>query len=141
MIPQDVIERVKERTDLVELVSGYVTLTRAGQNLKALCPFHAEKTPSFTVSPTRQMFHCFGCGVGGNVLTFLMKIEGATFPEAVRELARRAGIDLPVAEGAPSADRGHRERLEQLNQRATAWFRQNLLHPKLGIQAMAYVSG
>jgi DNA primase len=141
MIPQDVIERVKERTDIVELVSGYVTLTKAGQNLKALCPFHAEKTPSFTVSPSRQMFHCFGCGAGGNALTFLMKIEGGTFPEAVRELARRAGIDVPVADGPPSADRVLRERLEQLNQRAASWFRQNLLDAKHGTQAQTYLAG
>src|ERR671936_947368 len=114
MIPQDVIERVKERTDIVELVSGYVTLTKAGQNLKALCPFHAEKTPSFTVSPSRQMFHCFGCGVGGNAVTFLMKIEGGTFPEAVQELARRAGIDIPTAESS-AGDYPIRARLEQLN--------------------------
>jgi DNA primase len=140
MIPQEVIERVKERTDIVELVSGYVTLTRAGQNLKAICPFHAEKTPSFTVSPSRQMFHCFGCGAGGNALTFLMKIEGATFPEAVRELARRTGIEVPAAEGPASPDRAIRDRLEQVSQRAAAWFRQNLLHPQHGSKAMTYLS-
>jgi DNA primase len=139
MIPREVIERVKERIDIVELVSGYVTLTRAGQNLKALCPFHAEKTPSFTVSPSRQMFHCFGCGVGGNALTFLMKIEGGTFPETVRELAQRAGIEIQTVEAPPSSDRAIRDRLVQLNQRAALWFRHNLAHPQHGKQARDYL--
>src|SRR5205814_3309269 len=101
LIPQDVIDHIKERTDIGEVVSGYVALSRTGQNLKGLCPFHAEKTPSFTVSPSRQIFHCFGCGVGGNVFTFLMRITGATFPDTVRELGQKFGID--VLDNAPSA--------------------------------------
>ncbi len=96
LIPQDVVDQIRERIDIAEVVSGYVTLSRTGQNLKGLCPFHAEKTPSFTVSPSRQIFHCFGCGAGGNVFTFLMKIGGTSFPETVRELGRRAGIPVPA---------------------------------------------
>ena len=96
LIPQDVIEQVRERVDITDVVSAYVSLTKAGQNLKGLCPFHAEKTPSFSVSPSRQIFHCFGCGVGGNVFTFLMKLEGVSFPDAVRELGRKAGVEIPI---------------------------------------------
>jgi len=141
LIPEDVINQIKERADIAQVVSDYVTLSRAGQNLKGLCPFHSEKTPSFTVSPAKQMFHCFGCGVGGNVFTFLMKVEGSDFPEAVRELGRRTGVAIPAAqEGRPSQERGERLRLEQLNEAATAWFRRNLLDPQVGREAGAYLA-
>ncbi|HEV8540486.1 MAG TPA: DNA primase [Nitrospiraceae bacterium] len=141
LIPEDVIHQIRERVDITQVVSDYVTLTKAGQNLKGLCPFHSEKTPSFTVSSSKQMFHCFGCGVGGNVFTFLMKIEGMDFPETVRELGRRTGVTIPDArETAPSPDRGQRQRLEQLHEAAAAWFRQNLLHPEDGRQARAYLA-
>lgn len=145
LIPQELIDQIRERTDITEVVSGYLTLTKTGQNLKGLCPFHAEKTPSFTVSPSRQIFHCFGCGVGGNIFTFLMKIEGTEFPETVRELARRAGIALPVLV-MDKAEKGQdsartRARLEELNEAAAAWFHGNLLDPKLGEQSFAYLAG
>lgn len=141
LIPQDVINQIKERADITQVVSDYVTLSRAGQNLKGLCPFHAEKTPSFTVSPSKQMFHCFGCGTGGNVFTFLMKIAGTDFPETVRELARRTGVPIPtVQNGVASHERGERLRLEQINESAAAWFRRNLLDAQLGQEASAYLS-
>ncbi|MBI3603976.1 MAG: DNA primase [Nitrospirae bacterium] len=141
LIPEDVLNQIKERADIVQVVSDYVTLSHAGQNLKGLCPFHGEKTPSFTVSPAKQMFHCFGCGVGGNVFTFLMKIEGSDFPETVRELGRRTGVTIPaIHEGRPSQERGERLRLEQLNDAAAGWFRRNLLDPQAGREASAYLS-
>jgi len=140
LIPQDIITHIRERTDITEVVSAYVTLSRTGQNLKGLCPFHAEKTPSFTVSPSRQIFHCFGCGVGGNVYTFLMKIEGTSFPETVRELGRKAGIAVPVVQGArPASQSQDRERLERLNDAAEAWFRGNLRGAKTGKEPLAYL--
>jgi DNA primase len=140
LIPEDVINQIRERVDITQVVSDYVTLTRAGQNLKGLCPFHSEKTPSFTVSPSKQMFHCFGCGVGGNVFSFLMKIEGSDFPEAVRELGRRSGIAIPTAHDGPSSpDRGQRQRLERIHEAAAAWFRKNLEHPEEGRHARTYL--
>ncbi len=93
-IPDDKIEEILERIDLVDLVSRYVTLKRVGKNYFGLCPFHSEKTPSFSVSPEKQLYYCFGCGARGNAITFLMQIEGLSFIEAVRELADQAGVEL-----------------------------------------------
>lgn len=140
LIPQEVIEQVKDRTDILDVVSSYVTLSKAGQNFKGLCPFHSEKTPSFMVSPSRQIFHCFGCGTGGNAFTFVMKMEGTSFPETVRELARKAGIAVPEAQGVRHhQDSGNREKLEQLNEAAQAWFRQNLNNAEVGRDARLYL--
>lgn len=140
LIPQDLISRIRERIDITEVVSDFVTLSRTGQNLKGLCPFHAEKTPSFTVSPSRQLFHCFGCGAGGDVFAFLMKIEGTAFPDAVREVGRRTGIEVPAVNGRLSVQaQGQRERLEKLNQAAADWFHRNLLEQGTGRTAMAYL--
>lgn len=94
-IPQEKIDRIREATDIADLVSQYLPLKRTGKYLRALCPFHAETSPSFFVSPEKQIYHCFGCGAGGNVFTFLMEYEKVSFVEAVRTLARRAGISLP----------------------------------------------
>ena len=87
-IPDQIVERLRDRVDIVDLVGRYVGLRRSGRSYKGLCPFHDEKTPSFSVSPERGSYHCFGCQEGGNAFTFLMKLEGLSFPEAVRALAR-----------------------------------------------------
>ncbi|MFM8552003.1 MAG: DNA primase [Nitrospiraceae bacterium] len=140
LIPQEVIEQIKDRIDILDVVSGYVTLSKAGQHFKGLCPFHSEKTPSFTVSSSRQIFHCFGCGAGGNVFSFLMKLEGTSFPDTVRELARKAGIEVPAAaSGHPLPDAGNREKLERLNEAAQAWFARNLHEGEGGAAARAYL--
>ncbi|MEK7293522.1 MAG: DNA primase [Nitrospirota bacterium] len=140
LIPQEIIEQVKDRTDILDVVSGYVTLSKAGQNFKGLCPFHSEKTPSFMVSPSRQIFHCFGCGTGGNAFTFVMKMEGTSFPETVRELARKAGIAVPEVQGIRHhQDAGNREKLEQLNEAAQAWFMHNLTQADAGRDARLYL--
>ena len=85
------LDEIKDRIDIIDLISEYVHLKKAGQNWKGLCPFHTEKTPSFTVSPAKQIFHCFGCGVGGDIFTFLLRYENLTFPEALSMLAKKAG--------------------------------------------------
>ncbi len=108
MIPQKVIEEIRERTDIVQLVGSFIDLKKAGRNYKALCPFHGEKTPSFTVNPEKQIYHCFGCGKGGNAFHFLMEYEGVGFLEAVSRLAKDLGID--VDRYAAGGDR--REKLE-----------------------------
>ena len=91
------IEEIKSRVDIVELASAYLTLKKAGRNFIGLCPFHQEKTASFTVNREKQIFYCFGCGEGGNVITFLMKIANKTFPEAIKDLAEKTGVVLPTA--------------------------------------------
>jgi len=94
-IPDATIDDIRNATDIVEIIGAFVRLKKRGKNYTGLCPFHQEKTPSFTVSAEKQMFHCFGCGVGGNVFTFLMEHDKISFVEAVRVLAERAGIRLP----------------------------------------------
>ncbi|MFH1313196.1 MAG: DNA primase [Candidatus Eisenbacteria bacterium] len=94
-IPEDIVDKVRDSADIVEIVSEHLPLKHSGRNLKALCPFHPERTASFMVSPEKQIYHCFGCGAGGNVFNFLMQIENITFPEAVRTLGKRYGIKMP----------------------------------------------
>jgi len=87
MIPQHIIDQILDRIDIVEVISAYLNLKRSGRNFKANCPFHGEKTPSFIVAPDKQIYHCFGCGAGGNVISFIMKYENMTFPEAIKIMA------------------------------------------------------
>ena len=94
-IPEDVIDQIQERADIVEVISGYIPLKKTGRSYKALCPFHHEKTPSFVVSPDKKIFHCFGCGAGGNVFSFVMRHENLEFPEVVEMLAKKTGVTLP----------------------------------------------
>ena len=105
MIPQQFIEEVQSRTDIVELISGYIPLKKAGRNFKAVCPFHGEKTPSFVVSPQKQIFHCFGCGEGGGIFQFLTLIEKVTFPEAVEILGDKLGMVMPQQQGKSSKNK------------------------------------
>ena len=104
-IPEEKVSEIRNAADIVEVVSEAVRLKKTGKNHVGLCPFHTEKTPSFTVNPDKQIFHCFGCGTGGNVFTFLMKHDGVSFPEAVRSLARRCGVDLPERSPSPQQRR------------------------------------
>src|SRR5438270_3185994 len=124
-IASETIEQIAAANDIVEVIGTYFPLKRAGASFKALCPFHQEKTPSFTVSPQRQSFHCFGCGVGGTVFRFVMDYEHIDFPEAVRKLATRVG--LAVVEDrtfSASDDRQHETRrgLLKLHADAAEWF-------------------
>lgn len=129
-IPAYLIDEVRGKVDLADLISEYLPLSRSGKNLKGLCPFHQEKTPSFVVNPELQIFHCFGCGVGGNVYHFLMRYENCTFPEAVRILAQRVGVSLPERTGTASPEQRFRERMLALNEEACEFFRENLRSPQ-----------
>ncbi|HSG99974.1 MAG TPA: DNA primase [candidate division Zixibacteria bacterium] len=124
-IPEDIVEKVREATDITEVISGFVKLRRRGRNMIGLCPFHEEKTPSFTVSPDKQIFHCFGCGQGGNVYRFLMEHEKLSFPETVRHLAAKAGVTVPETGGAPR-DQDEIDKLYYAHQLAADFFAHTL---------------
>ncbi len=119
------LEEIKGRIDIVEMISDYVHLKKSGQNWKGLCPFHTEKTPSFMVSPAKQIFHCFGCGSGGDIFTFLTKYESLTFPEALSMLAKRAGVTLKVSQKS-AVQAGEKETLLNMHKDAADFFRQSL---------------
>ncbi|MCK4262319.1 DNA primase, partial [bacterium] len=136
-IPDSIIQEVQNRSDIVEVISQYLPLKPAGKNFKALCPFHQEKTPSFMVSPERQIFNCFGCQVGGNVFSFLMKHESLTFLEALKMLADQSGVSLPEMTG-PEGDGGKNLRLFELNELAVRFF-QSCLKSQEGAKALRYL--
>lgn len=139
-IPEDKIEEIKNRADIVTVISEYLSLRKAGRNLLGLCPFHQEKTPSFTVSPEKQIFYCFGCGAGGHVFAFLMKINGMSFPDAVRYLAEKTGV---VVDGLDrEQDYGKqsiREQIISVNQLAAEFFTKTL-YSAAGNSAREYLS-
>ena len=141
-IPSQTIEQIAAANDIVEVIGSYFPLKRAGANFKALCPFHQEKTPSFHVSPQRQTFHCFGCGVGGSVFRFVMDYEHIDFPSAVRKLAARVGIPVIEERGPSDAeDRQHEARrtLLQLHGETAGWFHENLIKKEFGEPARKYL--
>ena len=123
----DLLAEIRARLDIVELVGQFVSLKRAGENWKGLCPFHQEKTPSFTVHPKKGIFHCFGCGVGGDAFGFLMRQDRLAFPEAVRALAQRVGVEVPAERGAPvGGGDGRLELLRQIMARAADFYVEQL---------------
>lgn len=130
--PDEVIEEVRVKNDIVDVISGYVKLQKKGANYFGLCPFHNEKSPSFSVSPGKQMYYCFGCGAGGNVLTFVMEYENYTFQEALHHLADRAGVNLPKMEYSKEAreQAEHRARLLEVNKLAANYFYYQLKQPQ-----------
>ncbi|MCF6266614.1 MAG: DNA primase [Desulfuromusa sp.] len=140
-IAESKINEVREQTDIVELISQYVSLKRSGVNHMGLCPFHSEKSPSFSVNAARQFFHCFGCGVGGDVFSFLMKTEGLTFPDAVRRLAERIGIDLEERTLTPEEElrQQQQERFYRVNEVAASYFHQLLMEHPAGDPARKYM--
>jgi DNA primase len=140
-IPSETIEQIAAANDIVEVIGSYFPLKRAGANFKALCPFHQEKTPSFMVSPSRQTFHCFGCGAGGSVFRFVMDYEHTDFPAAVRKLAARVGITVVEKRGAADEDRQHESRrtLLKLHGEAAEWFHENLIKREIGEPARRYL--
>ena len=134
----DIIARVKDETDIVEVVRQHVSLKPAGAVYKGLCPFHKEKTPSFIVTPARQRYHCFGCATGGDVISFIMEIEGVTFPEAVEILARPLDIDLSAWLRDDESE-GERRAFHRANEVAMSLWRDAFWDPKLGRNALAYL--
>ncbi|MCP4687135.1 MAG: DNA primase [Desulfobacterales bacterium] len=142
-IPEEKISEIKNAADIVDIVSESVLLKKAGRNYLGLCPFHSEKTPSFTVSPEKQIFHCFGCGAGGNVFKFLMQQEGASFPEAVKMVARRCGVETPGENLTPAQKKRmtERENLLLVNKHGMEFFHGALTKGAAGKKARAYLAG
>jgi DNA primase len=139
------VEEVKNRTNIADLVGEYIRLTKAGSNWRALCPFHNEKTPSFMVSEERGSFHCFGCGKGGDVFSFVMEMEGIGFREALEQLAQKAGVQLKKFEKGNQKEREAREkgktRLFQILDLATKWYEKNLWEGKGKERTLSYLRG
>ncbi len=140
LISDDIVDRVRQATDIVSIVRETVQLKKAGAGMTGLCPFHREKTPSFHVNPEKQIFKCFGCGVGGDVFTFVMKTDGLGFGEALRHLAERANIQLPHREYDP-AEKGEKARLYEVNAWAAESFHRCLVERPIGKAALDYLLG
>src|SRR5687768_1121032 len=141
LIPEDVIDEIRRRVDIVAVIGQHVQLRRAGRNHKGLCPFHGERTPSFNVNPDKGFFYCFGCQKKGDAFTFVMEYEGKSFAEAAEQLAARAGILIPEVEESPALRRarGERAQMLEINKLATQFFREVLAHPERGAAGRAYL--
>jgi len=137
-IPESFVQDLLNRVDIVDVVERYLPLKKAGQNLSACCPFHKEKSPSFTVSPTKQFYHCFGCGAHGSAVSFVMEYQGVNFPEAVRILAEGVGMQVPVEEGAPNPTEKKGPGLLDVLETASGFYRAQL---KLAPAAITYLKG
>ena len=126
----ELIEEIRTKNDIVDVISQYVILKRSGRNFFGLCPFHKEKSPSFSVSPDKQIFHCFGCGVGGNVIHFVSKIESIDFKETLELLANRANIQLPTLSNFEDDKKAMlKSRVYQINEEAAKFYHENLYKP------------
>ncbi len=141
--PDDLIREIRESNDIVSVISEYMTLTKKGSNHFGLCPFHGEKTPSFSVNEREQFYHCFGCGAGGNVFTFVMQMENMTFVETVKHLADRANIALPEVELSPQEKQKllRRERMMQATKEAARYYYYHLTRTPAGQSALQYLDG
>ena len=141
LIPREIIEEIVNRTDISDLIGSYVTLKRVGSNMHGLCPFHSEKTPSFTVFSKTNSFYCFGCGSGGDAITFVMKAENLDYPSAVEFLASRAGITIPQDKNELANMGMSRKRVYEMNLAAAKFFRENLFDKSVGFDALNYFVG
>ena len=141
-LSEEKVSEIRDRSSILEVVSDYMTLKKTGKNYRGLCPFHAEKTPSFMVNEEKQIFHCFGCGEGGDAFTFLMKVGQFSFPQAVEELAKRYGVKLPSRELSPTQKKemAQREALFQINQIASDYFHDLLTRRREGEEGRKYIS-
>jgi DNA primase len=140
MIPQSFIQELLNRVDIVDVVERHVPLKKAGANYQACCPFHSEKSPSFTVSPAKQFYHCFGCGAHGSAIGFLMEYSGLPYPEAIEELARQAGMTVPREDFTPEMAQRRQQAasLTEVTARAANFYRQQL---KKSPRAIDYLKG
>lgn len=140
-IPEDIVAHVRDAANIVDVIAEYVALRKTGKNFIGLCPFHADKKPSFTVSEEKQIFHCFGCGQGGNVFSFLIQHNNLSFPEAVGFLAQKYGIEIPTRKMSPTQKKElkEKERLFKINKEAADYFKGILSHPSSGKQAREYL--
>ncbi len=140
--PDELVEEIRAKNDIVDVISGYVRLKKQGSNYFGLCPFHNEKSPSFSVSQNKQMYHCFGCGAGGNVFTFIMEYENYTFPEAIKYLAQKAGVSLPEIEYDENARKRDNKRAQilELNKDVAKFYYYMLRSPQ-GQTGMDYLTG
>lgn len=139
-IPEETVEHIRRSVDIVDIIQQYVSLKKQGRNYFGLCPFHGEKTPSFSVSPEKQIYHCFGCGAGGNVFSFLMEIEGITFIEAVKRLAPRANVDLSyVVDDHSTAERTETATMIAAHELLKKFYHHLLLHTNEGEEALSYL--
>jgi len=137
LIPEHVLDEIQSRADIAEVIGRYVPLKRTGRHFKALCPFHKERTPSFHINTEKQIFHCFGCGVGGNLFSFLMQQERLTFPEAVRQVAEQVGVSIPTQPQTTS--NGHTAKLLSLLEKTCQYYERLLVHPHHGRAAREYL--
>ncbi|USK90828.1 DNA primase [Rossellomorea marisflavi] len=141
-IPEEKLNRILSSTDIVDVVSDYVQLKKQGRNYFGLCPFHGENTPSFSVSPDKQIFHCFGCGAGGNAFTFLMDVDGMSFQEAAQKLGEKVGEEIEVTPAGPSVDHAHLEeekRMIEAHELLSKFYHHLLLNTKEGQEALEYL--
>ena len=137
---EEILNEVRQLNDIVDVISQYIHLKRSGRNFFGLCPFHNEKSPSFSVSPDKQIFHCFGCGVGGNVITFVSKIEGMNFIETVKMLAERANIQLPTLENNGDVQKEIlKDKVYKVNEFTAEYYHQNLYDKTQAKIAQEYV--
>ncbi|QPJ66678.1 MAG: DNA primase [Candidatus Nitrohelix vancouverensis] len=140
-IPDHILDEIRSRADIVEIISDVVQLKKAGNSMKGLCPFHSEKSPSFSVSPDKQVYHCFGCGAGGNVFRFVMETQDLSFFEAVQNLAQRVHVTIPSPSDAGSigSEPSEKEKIRKVNQQARQFYENCLSDPKMGSKALDYL--
>ena len=141
MIPREIIEEIIARTDINDVIGSYVSLKRAGSNMNGLCPFHSERTPSFTVFSRSNSFYCFGCGAGGDAISFIMKAENLDYPSAIEFLANRVGVVIPQDRSEIAQMGMSRKRVYEMNLAAAKFFRENLFDKEIGFEAMNYLAG
>lgn len=138
-IPEEIIDEVRRLCNIIDVIGEYISLEKKGKNFLGLCPFHGEKTPSFSVSEEKQLYYCFGCGAAGNVFGFVMKMEGLTFPEAVRYLARRAGVHIPAPEGLLRREKSLEDKLIAAHELAVRFYCYNLSNTAFGAKVTEYL--